>query len=141
MLGLGRLRVYDLPAEALEESPLDSTDGGSAALPDNLPTVLYVDEGETIYDFAWYPGMLASEPSSCVFASTGRVRAASRHCCPEHLLKWIYEGCSNRFIPASLEQLTSVSSMVLPAGTWHQNERIQVPQNRDGSRCGAIFCE
>ena len=69
-----RLRVYDLPAEALEQGPLGAADGGdAAAAPDNLPAVLYVDEGETIYDYAWYPGMLASDPASCVFASTVRV--------------------------------------------------------------------
>ncbi|KAK9906702.1 hypothetical protein WJX75_006470 [Coccomyxa subellipsoidea] len=67
------LRIYDLPAEALEQGSLETADHGSAAaVPDNLPAVLYLDEGETIYDYAWYPGMLASEPSSCVFASTAR---------------------------------------------------------------------
>lgn len=66
--------MYDLPAEALEQGPLEAADAGdAAAAPDNLPAVLYLDEGETIYDYAWYPGMLASDPASCVFASTVRV--------------------------------------------------------------------
>ena len=76
--GSSRLRIYDLPAEALEQGSLETADHGSAAaVPDNLPAVLYLDEGETIYDYAWYPGMLASEPSSCVFASTARVSGNS----------------------------------------------------------------
>ncbi|EIE24132.1 WD40 repeat-like protein, partial [Coccomyxa subellipsoidea C-169] len=67
------LRVYDLPAEVLDQGLLEpADDGGAAAIDDNLPAVLYLDEGETIYDYAWYPRMLASEPSSCVFASTSR---------------------------------------------------------------------
>lgn len=66
--------MYDLPAEALEQGPLEDANGSNAATaPDNLPAVLYLDEGETIYDYAWYPGMLASDPASCVFASTVRV--------------------------------------------------------------------
>lgn len=74
---LRRLRVYDLPPEALEHPGLQAATSGSSddvsCLLDNLPTALYVDEGETVYDYAWYPGMLASEPASCVFATTVRV--------------------------------------------------------------------
>ena len=75
----GRLRVYDLPPDVLEQPALaakahSSSSGGWAEAPDNLPVVLYVDEGETIYDYAWYPGMLASEPATSVFAATSRVR-------------------------------------------------------------------
>lgn len=77
----GRLRVYDLPSEVLEQPSLDDSaaEGIDAAKAgDNLPAVLYVDEGETIYDYAWYPAMLAAEPASCVFASTARVRSSTR---------------------------------------------------------------
>lgn len=73
--------MYDLPPDVLEQPGLPSSpDGGDdrdadvAALPDNLPVSLYVDEGETVYDYAWYPGMLASELASCVFATSVRVR-------------------------------------------------------------------
>ena len=62
----GRLRVYDLPSEVLEQPSLDDSaaEGIDAAKAgDNLPAVLYVDEGETIYDYAWYPAMLAAEPA------------------------------------------------------------------------------
>ena len=66
-LAHGRLRVYDLPAEVVEEPAKP----GFAV--DTLQSVLQVDEGETVYDYAWYPGMLVSEPASCVFACTARV--------------------------------------------------------------------
>jgi hypothetical protein len=79
----GRLRVYDLPAEVLDQISLQgaatSIDTTIAEIPDNLPAVLYIDEGETVYDYAWYPGMLAAEPASCVFASTARVGVLT--CC------------------------------------------------------------
>ena len=64
-----RLRVFDLPADVLDE-PEAAKDVPSA---DTLQSVLQVDEGETVYDYAWYPGMLVSEPASCVFACTARV--------------------------------------------------------------------
>ena len=87
-----RLRVYDLPPEALDQPGLQhaaktgsDSDDGVATLPDNLPAVLHVDEGETVYDYAWYPGMLASEPASCVFATTVRVRVEAH-------LPWHYVG-------------------------------------------------
>lgn len=62
--------MYDLPPDVLEQPGL----GAEAQAPDNLHVVLYVDEGETIYDYAWYPGMLASDPATSVFAATSRVR-------------------------------------------------------------------
>ena len=40
---------------------------------DSAAPALRVYEGETVYDYAWYPGMLSSDPASCVFASTSRV--------------------------------------------------------------------
>ncbi|KAK9831400.1 hypothetical protein WJX81_001243 [Elliptochloris bilobata] len=75
------LRVFDLPADALERPSLEvgcaggdgasaSSDAGDPA--DSAAPALRVFEGETVYDYAWYPGMHASDPSSCVFASTSR---------------------------------------------------------------------
>ena len=65
--------MYDLPAEAVEE-PAKSAQIPAAGPADTLQSVLQVDEGETVYDYAWFPGMLVSEPASCVFACTARVR-------------------------------------------------------------------
>jgi WD40 repeat protein len=39
---------------------------------DRVKSVLKVQEGETIYDFAWLPTMISSDPASCCFFSTSR---------------------------------------------------------------------
>lgn len=38
----------------------------------DMPSVLKVDEGETVFDFCWFPGMNSADPSTCCFASTSR---------------------------------------------------------------------
>ena len=43
-----------------------------AAAPDSLEPALRMYEGETVYDYAWFPAMQALDPQSCVFASTSR---------------------------------------------------------------------
>ncbi|KAI4312109.1 hypothetical protein MLD38_036961 [Melastoma candidum] len=63
------LRVFTCPGYECEE--------GSAEDPcdvdeDSYLAGLVVAEGESVYDFCWYPGMSASDPVSCVFASTTR---------------------------------------------------------------------
>lgn len=47
---------------------------GEAAVkePSEWPCVIESREGETIYDFAWYPLMQPSEPASCCYLSTSR---------------------------------------------------------------------
>ncbi|XP_056171827.1 uncharacterized protein LOC115693487 isoform X6 [Syzygium oleosum] len=39
---------------------------------DSFAANLVVTEGESVYDFCWYPYMSATDPVSCVFASTTR---------------------------------------------------------------------
>ena len=76
--------MFDLPTDALERSSLANAPGATSSTSgsdsrdavDSVAPALRVFEGETVYDYAWYPGMLASDPTSCVFASTSRV------CCP-----------------------------------------------------------
>ena len=68
--------MFDLPAEAIDGpggADQAKSDQGLASSADTLSSVLQVDEGETVYDYAWYPGMLVSQPASCVFACTARV--------------------------------------------------------------------
>lgn len=43
-----------------------------AADGDAYPANLVLSEGESIYDYCWYPYMSASDPVTCVFASTTR---------------------------------------------------------------------
>ncbi|KAH7857946.1 hypothetical protein Vadar_018194 [Vaccinium darrowii] len=62
-------RVFSLP---------DNVDGyygnacSFAADADSYNANLIVNGGESIYDFCWYPYMSASDPVTCVFASTTR---------------------------------------------------------------------
>ncbi|GKB93237.1 hypothetical protein Tco_0979374 [Tanacetum coccineum] len=44
----------------------------SATTEDSFPASLAITEGEAIYDYCWYPYMSASDPVSCVFATTTR---------------------------------------------------------------------
>ncbi|KAG1668608.1 hypothetical protein FOA52_001477 [Chlamydomonas sp. UWO 241] len=92
------LRIYDLPQDALEcpavartavDGLRDAGDAEAAAsdaasaeaasgsdgqggMGDSLPVALRVQEGETIYDMAWYPLMSAADPATCCFATTSR---------------------------------------------------------------------
>ena len=77
-----RLRVFDLPAEAYtNDEPKAET--VSVAGQDSFDAALQVQEGELVYDYAWYSRMHTSDPVSCCFATTVRVRqdtAAHLHC-------------------------------------------------------------
>ncbi|KAL6528975.1 hypothetical protein OROMI_028861 [Orobanche minor] len=63
------LRVFSLPYD-------DS--GGPANVPNSMPesdsyeSNLVVSEGESVYDYCWYPYMSASNPDLCVFATSTR---------------------------------------------------------------------
>ncbi len=81
------LRIFDLPAEAYSgelksrsatELHDDTTDSFAAAL--------QVQEGELVYDYAWYSRMHTSDPVSCCFVTTSRVSqrsddSATTNCC------------------------------------------------------------
>ena len=89
--------MFDLPQDALDVPaisetaadhwmpPSDSVHGvdqgssfpwDSAASPrDSFPAALRVQEGETVYSYAWYPGMTSLELASCCFATSSRVSA------------------------------------------------------------------
>lgn len=41
--------------------------------PDTMGVALRVHEGETVYDYAWFSQMSATDPQSCCFATTTRV--------------------------------------------------------------------
>ncbi|KAJ9136236.1 hypothetical protein P3X46_033331 [Hevea brasiliensis] len=63
------LRVFSLPDNG------GSSDSSACSLDsdgDSYEASLVVTEGESVYDFCWYPYMTASDPVSCVFASTTR---------------------------------------------------------------------
>ncbi|KAK9842676.1 hypothetical protein WJX74_000538 [Apatococcus lobatus] len=67
------LRVFDLPPEALATAEQEAGPSGRARPgEDNLAPCLRMHEGETIYDYSWWPRMQASEPATCCFATTSR---------------------------------------------------------------------
>ncbi|CAL9694388.1 unnamed protein product [Knipowitschia caucasica] len=57
------LRVYDLPSELYAPC--------WQLLPEMSP-VLRMAEGDTIYDYCWYPHMSSLDPNTCFLASTSR---------------------------------------------------------------------
>ena len=72
--------MYDLPTDALEKQDQASIDGECYPYTeggDTFSPALYIQSGETVYDYVWYPAMVTLEPASCVFASTSRVRLLS----------------------------------------------------------------
>ncbi|KAF3326245.1 putative guanine nucleotide-binding protein [Carex littledalei] len=60
------LRLFYLPENAC------TTEHTSTASSDSYGAGLVVNEGESVYDYCWYPYMSASDPTGCVFASTSR---------------------------------------------------------------------
>ena len=72
-------RVYDIPADlAVVPVPDPSDDdarlGDARLLPDALWPALRVRAPECVYDYAWFPGMTATDPRTCVFASATRAQ-------------------------------------------------------------------
>ncbi|KAK9133755.1 hypothetical protein Scep_013283 [Stephania cephalantha] len=62
-------RLFDLPSNA-DEIKEDAC--SSAVDDDSYAANLVLVEGESVYDYCWYPYMSASDPNTCVFASTTR---------------------------------------------------------------------
>ncbi|KAI3710337.1 hypothetical protein L2E82_40115 [Cichorium intybus] len=63
------LSLFTLPDP---ENLTDEKSSPSSAYEDSFPATLALTEGEAIYDYCWYPYMSASDPVSCVFATTTR---------------------------------------------------------------------
>uniref|UniRef100_A0A2P2KTV0 Uncharacterized protein n=1 Tax=Rhizophora mucronata TaxID=61149 RepID=A0A2P2KTV0_RHIMU len=63
------LRLFSLPDTG---AGADDNACSVSADEDSYAASLVVNEGESVYDFCWYPFMTASDPVTCVFASTTR---------------------------------------------------------------------
>ncbi|KAG9454328.1 hypothetical protein H6P81_007232 [Aristolochia fimbriata] len=65
------LRLFGLPDinGSSQDSGYVSTDELAT---DSYLSSLIVNEGESVYDYCWYPYMSASDPTTCVFTSTTR---------------------------------------------------------------------
>lgn len=63
------LRLFNLPND---ESNLPTECCSSGSDEDSYVANLVINEGESVYDYCWYPYMSASDLTSCVFATTTR---------------------------------------------------------------------
>lgn len=100
------LRIFDLPAEAYtgDAPPSSAAESTASSLPDSFPAALHAQEGELVYDYAWYSRMHTSDPVSCCFATTSRVSL--------HL---------NPFAQLVVTKLLTASCLVVSdsMGLWH----------------------
>lgn len=63
------LRLFDLPENVCTDlMECEATLNGQ----DSYASSIIVNEAETVYDYCWYPYMSASDPATCVFASSTR---------------------------------------------------------------------
>ena len=99
------LRLFSLPENGSDHQE-------SACDEDSYAASIVVSEGESIHDHCWYPYMSASDPVTCVFASTTRDH-------PIHL--WDAASgelrCTYRAYDAVDEITTAFSIAFNPAGT------------------------
>ncbi len=102
------LRIFDLPAEAYsgELKSQSATELHDETATDSFAAALQVQEGELVYDYAWYSRMHTSDPVSCCFATTSRVS----HCCAYS----ISTNCrrSQSYLAAALVRDLRVSSIL-----------------------------
>ncbi|XP_058114163.1 uncharacterized protein LOC131257018 isoform X2 [Magnolia sinica] len=103
------LRVFELP---------DNVGGAhvDACLPaadeDSYVSNLIVSEAESVYDYCWYPYMLASDPTTCVFASTTRDHPIHLWDATSGELRCTYRAYD------SMDEITAAFSVAFnPAGT------------------------
>ncbi|KAF6739186.1 Telomerase Cajal body protein 1 [Oryzias melastigma] len=97
------LRLYNLPPEIYSYS--------WGALSEMSP-VLRMAEGDTIYDYCWYPNMNSLEPDTCFLASSSRDN-------PVHVWDAFYGDVRATFRPYNhLDELTAAHSLCFsPDGT------------------------
>lgn len=90
------LRVYNLPAE-LYSSQWD--------LLSEMSPVLKMAEGDTIYDYCWFPKMTSTDPDTCFIASSSRDN-------PVHIWDAFYGDLRASFRPYNhLDELTAAHSL------------------------------
>ncbi|KAK0580011.1 hypothetical protein LWI29_035003 [Acer saccharum] len=99
------LRVFTLPENG-------SSHDFNANEQDSYAADLVVSEGESVHDFCWYPYMSASDPVSCVFATTARDHPIHLWDATTGLLR-----CTYRAYDAVDEITAAISVAFNPAGT------------------------
>ncbi|XP_072543513.1 telomerase Cajal body protein 1 [Salminus brasiliensis] len=90
------LRVYNLPPELYS---------GSWDLLSEMSPVLRMSEGDTIYDYCWFPKMSSLDPDTCFIASSSRDN-------PVHIWDAFYGDLRATFRPYNhLDELTAAHSL------------------------------
>lgn len=103
------LHLFSLP----DNSSGSDADGCCLAIDeDSYDASLIVKEGESVYDYCWYPYMTASDPVSCVFATTTRDHPIHLWDATSGLLR-----CTYRAYDAVDEITAAISIAFNPAGT------------------------
>ncbi|XP_065876960.1 uncharacterized protein [Euphorbia lathyris] len=103
------LRLFSLPDNC---GALDSNACSLDADEDSYDASLIVNEGESVYDFCWYPYMNASDPVSCVFATTSRDHPIHLWDASSGLLRCTYRAYDN------VDEITAAFSIAFnPGGT------------------------
>ncbi|KAJ4825111.1 hypothetical protein Tsubulata_028989 [Turnera subulata] len=106
------LRVFSL-ADSSNDSNAGTLGGDDEGKSSNsYAASLVVKEGESVYDFCWYPYMNASDPVSCVFATTSRDHPIHLWDATSGLLRCTYRAYD------AVDEITAAFSIAFnPAGT------------------------
>jgi len=110
------LKLFELPSESTE------TVKGA------WQPVLQAKEGETIYDYCWYPWMTSSDPTSCCFVSSSRDH-------PLHL----FDAFTGRFYATSCWSTTFSHLFCLNQGTFEPAIELLTTLTRSHLHCRAAF--
>ncbi|WCJ26935.1 Telomerase Cajal body protein 1 [Euphorbia peplus] len=103
------MRVFSLPDNC---GAIDPNACSLDANEDSYEASLIVPEGEAVYDFSWYPYMNASDPASCVFATTSRDHPIHLWDASSGLLRCTYRAYDN------VDEITAAFSTAFnPGGT------------------------
>ena len=107
-----QLRLFELPSELLAGEGDGDAAAPSGESDGELASTVCVREGDSIYDYCWFPRMNSDEPASCCFFGASRDH-------PMHL--WdAYTGALRASYAAynHLDEVTSTFSMTVdPTGT------------------------
>ncbi|KAE8659735.1 Transducin/WD40 repeat-like superfamily protein isoform 2 [Hibiscus syriacus] len=103
------LRLFSLPDYGSNDQTAAYS---SVSEEDSYAAQLVVSEGESVYDFCWYPYMSSSDPVTCVFATSTRDHPIHLWDATSGLLR-----CTYRAYDAVDEITAAISVSFNPAGT------------------------
>ncbi|EOD33809.1 hypothetical protein EMIHUDRAFT_122834 [Emiliania huxleyi CCMP1516] len=113
----------DGAATASENGNGAVTGGGGGDSEEELRPALRIDEGESVYDYAWYPLMSAHDPMTCCLLSTSRGRPVHLWDAVSGTLRASYVGFNH------LDEVDAANSVVFePSGRFiYAGRRAALP--------------